>query len=99
MTQRFPLQPDHALQDLEYRVELLETALNITPGHKIVLEFGDTKLTLSENEIIVAAKKIVIRAEAEIELASNQMQLKGAGTIQVRAGGELVLKGSKITQN
>ena len=99
MTQRFPLQPDHTLRELEFRVQLLEAALHITPGKKIVLEYGDTKLTMSENEIVLAAKKIILKAEVEIVQDSNEVLVKASGGIQLKAGGNLVLKGAKIIEN
>lgn len=69
---------------LRARVQQLEQALSLT-GHVITLKSGSAS--------------IVLKPDGTIEIKGKDISVQGSGKVNVKASGDLTLKGSKITQN
>lgn len=72
------------IRALEARVAALEQALRVS-ANQVVLQAGGAKITLTPaGSVQMTASTVVISAD---------------GKVTVKAGGDLILKGSKITEN
>lgn len=69
---------------LQARVQQLEQALSLT-GQVITLKSGSAS--------------IVLKPDGTIEIKGKDISVQGSGKVNVKATGELTLKGSKISQN
>ena len=69
---------------LQARVQQLEQALSLT-GQVITLKSGSAS--------------IVLKPDGTIDIKGKDITLQGTGKVNVKATGELTLKGSKIAQN
>jgi hypothetical protein len=78
-----PLPLMEIIRKLELRVRKLEKILELSKD--------GLHLSSGSSSIQVSPKKIVISA--------HDIEIRGAGRVSVKAGGDLVLKGSKVVNN
>ncbi len=79
-----PNSAEAIIKALEARVAALEKALQVS-AHQVVLQTGYAKITLNPG--------------GDVQIAGNSIKLSSAGETQIKAAGNLVLKGANITQN
>lgn len=72
------------IQALEARVAALEKVLQVS-GYQVVLQTGHAKITLNPG--------------GDVQIMGNSIKLASTGQIQIKAAGNLILKGANITQN
>jgi hypothetical protein len=72
------------IKTLEARVAALEQALRVSAS-QVILQAGGAQITLNR--------------VGDIQIASHTATISSAGTMTLKAGGDLTLKGAKITQN
>jgi hypothetical protein len=77
-------QLETVIKTLEARVAALEQALRVSAG-QVVLQAGGAQITLNR--------------AGDIQITSHTATISSAGTMTLKAGGDLTLKGAKITQN
>jgi type VI secretion system secreted protein VgrG len=72
------------IQALEARVAALEKALQVS-AHQVVLQTGNAKITLNPG--------------GDVQIMGHSIKLASMGEIQIKAAGNLILKGANIKQN
>jgi type VI secretion system secreted protein VgrG len=65
----------------------------LTVGKKLVIEAADS-ITLKSGK-----SELVLKKDGTISLNGKDITFEGSGKVTVKAGGDMVLKGSKIAQN
>ena len=66
---------------------------SLSAGKNFVVQAGDML------ELVCAAASIVMKKDGTIVIKGKDITIEGSGKINARASGEVVLKGSKLTQN
>ena len=79
-----PISVEALIKALEARVAALEKALQVS-GNQVVLQTGSAK--------------ILLNAGGDVQITGNSIKLASMGETQIKAAGNLVLKGANITQN
>ncbi|MCX6620006.1 MAG: hypothetical protein NTY38_02780 [Acidobacteria bacterium] len=72
------------IKALEARVAALENVLRVS-AHQVVLQTGSAKITLTP--------------AGNIQITSTDAVFSSAGKMTLKAAGDLILKGNKITEN
>jgi hypothetical protein len=85
------------IKELEARLDLLEEIL-IRTGSGVQIALGDSGIfvdssavRIQSTEIILEAKKVVVNADRDIDLNSNNTAIKASST--------LTMKASKVVEN
>jgi type VI secretion system secreted protein VgrG len=91
------------------RTTTIEKDESLTVSEKRTVQVAkDDQLTVGKNLVVDAADKIVLKSgegsitiekDGTITIKGKDIKLDGSGKIEGKAGGDVVLKGSKITQN
>ncbi|MCX6628740.1 MAG: hypothetical protein NTW28_14060 [Candidatus Solibacter sp.] len=79
-----PLSFETLIKTLEARVAALEQALRVSAS-QVVLQAGCAKITLNH--------------AGDIQITSHTATISSQGKMTLKAGGDLILKGAKITEN
>ncbi len=73
---------------------------SIAVGEQYQLTVGDAKVTLKKNgDITIEGKKIVIKGSGPIQIEGSKVAVKSDGSVEVKAGGSVKVKGSGIEMN
>jgi hypothetical protein len=83
-SQTTPLSFETIIKNLEARVAALEQALRVSAG-QVVLQGGGAKITLNH--------------AGDVQITSHTATISSAGKMTLKAGGDLILKGSNLTGN
>ena len=85
------------IKELEARLELLEEIL-IRTGSGVQIKLGDSGIFVDSSairilstEVIMEAKKVIVSADTDIDLNSNNTSIKASST--------LTMKANKVVEN
>ena len=67
--------------------------LTVTVGRKLRIEAADSL------ELVVGKARLLLKKDGSILIQGGHVQIEASGTVDVKAGTDVKLRGSKITQN
>ena len=93
-----PLLDHMAVQNAEAQIAHLTKVVRVL-WHEV--ERLRAAISVDHNEVAIRldAASFVMKRDGSIVLKGNHVVIEGSGTVQVKASGPLVLKGSTIQQN
>jgi type VI secretion system secreted protein VgrG len=72
----------------------------IIVGDKIHIECGEAKVTIEKNgNILITGKDIGVEGKGPITVKGNRLSIESKGTVNLKASGDIKVKGSKIGMN
>ncbi len=67
--------------------------LTVTIGRKLRIEAADSL------ELVVGKARLLLKKDGSILIQGGRVQIEASGTVDVKAGTDVKLRGPKITQN
>lgn len=67
--------------------------LTVTVGRKLRIEAADSL------ELVVGKTRLLLKKDGSILIQGGRVQIEASGAVDVKAGADVKLRGSKITQN